>query len=209
MNYGEIKTLVQNAIHRSTTKIVSSIPAWINSAMHRLERRNNWRCMEDEDTDTFTSAQDYITIPTRYKNIKSFFIEYNDQWYEPDRRNYRNLIKLFPDDDNLKSTPEAYAVSKAKGKVLVRPYPDTDYNYEITWRRYTADLSANSDTNFWTDNHYEILVYGALLEGEMFVEADKIKWRNMYDEMFSELKLAEKEEETEGAYQNIEYEDVV
>lgn len=209
MNYGNLKTLVESYIHRSTSQIVANIPAWINSAMHKLERRHNWACMEDEDTGSLNSATDYITITTRYKNIKSFFIEYNDRWVELDRRNYRNLIRLFPDDDNSKSIPESYSVSRAKGKVLVRPYPDTTYNYEITYRRYTADLSADIDTNFWTDNHYEILLYGALLQGELFAEADKIKWRNMYDEMVNELTVAEKEEEIEGSYQNIEYEDVV
>ena len=170
--FGTLKTKVQTFLHHVNIKDVATTPAdftgtLLNMGLHALERANNWKCMENKNTGTVDSSTDYIsgTPLTRYKEIKSFF--YRKRCLERmEKVGYAELLSYYPNGSSSKGIPKACAHSPADSKIWVRPYPDATYSYTLITYNYTADMSTDSDTNWWTDNNgWEILMYAAVVEG--------------------------------------------
>jgi hypothetical protein len=197
MTYAALCSKVADYLNR--TDLTNQCKDFVNMAMHRTEREHNWKCMAYNATGNFTSSIDYISEPTRYKATKSLLITVNSTRQVGLRRTDWTYLKEFDSyGSNSKSEPTHYAFDNANSKIMVRPYPVGTYAYDLDYWAYTIDLSADSDTNFWTDTAWEVLLYGALLESEPFLVNDtRIKtWTDFYIDSVTRLKKAERREES-------------
>ena len=199
MNFGTLKSRVASYLHRDD--LTSIIPDFVNAAMHRLERNHNWNCMKTKTTGSTTD--DYISLPTRYKDTDSLFVIANSQYYPLTKSSYSHMISIYPEGSSSKDRPEVFATLIGDSKFYLRPYPDAAYSYELIYYAYTADLSADTDTNWWTNNTWELLLYGALIEAEPYVINDErmLTWKALYDNILGDLSMAEENEVFSGIQQ--------
>ena len=166
MNFGELQTQVSNKIGYGDQS--SKIPTYINSAIHQLEDEDDWPHMESKLSGNLTTSVDYVAIPTRYKNCKyRLFVTDSDKQKPVVKCEYDALIEANPYGSTKKDLPLRFAEKPSESNFIVRPYPDKTYAYELLVNVYSADLVANSDTNYWTDNKWEIVMYGALIQFEL------------------------------------------
>ena len=166
MNFGQLQTQVSNKIDYGdqTTKI----PTYINSAIHQLEEEDDWPHMESKLSGNLTTSVDYIAIPTRYKNCKyRLFVTDSDKQKPVVKCEYDALIDAHPYGSTKKNLPLRFAEKTSESNFIVRPYPDKTYAYELLVNVFSADLAADADTNYWTDNKWEIVMYGALIQFEL------------------------------------------
>lgn len=166
MNFGQLKTQVQNKIDYGdqTTKV----PTYINSAIHILEEEDDWSHMESALTGNLTTSVDYIAIPTRYKSCKNhIFITDGTRQKAVVKADYGEMLLLYPDGSSAKSLPKRFARKESESKFIVRPYPEKTYAYELLANVYSADLVADADSNWWTANKWELVMYGALIQYEL------------------------------------------
>ena len=165
MNFGELQTQVSNKVGYNDQS--EKIPTYINSAIHQLEQEDDWPHMETRATGNLTSSQDYIAIPSKYKNVVTLKITDSDQEIFLRKGSYETIINLYPFGITSKACLKRFAKKKSESNFIVRPYPDKTYAYELISNNYSTDLSASSDTNYWTDENWEIVMYGALIQWEL------------------------------------------
>lgn len=176
----------------------------INMAMHTLEQRFNWKGMESRTSGNLTSSVDYITAPTRYKEMKCLIITENNRQKVLAKKDYKDLFAVYYDGSNVKREPEAFCYSPVDTKIIVRPYPDTTYAYELLTYNYSADLSADSDTNYWLDNAWEVLLYAAIVEGGNFLRIERLAdFVGILEQKLGVLRLTEIKEQWAGSYHSI------
>lgn len=87
-------------------------------------------------------------------------------------------------------------------KILIRPTADTTYTFEAEGYQYSPDLDTTVYTsNYWTNNHWDIVLMGALLEGEAFnINDSRIgTWRTRWEQKLMSLIKAEKNSNLSGS----------
>ena len=216
MNYVQIKEKVADYIVRPDL-LTTVIPDVVNMVLHDLEQdpEINWKHMEVKQTGTVTSASDKITIPTRYKETKSLFLKGTNMGNRRvllEKTSYLDLMINYPDDENSKSVPEKYTLSTADSSIILRPYPDTSYDYEWITYNYSADLSGDTDSNsnWFTNYAWELLLYGSLLEMQGYIQnperlTDISIWQGLYTRRLEKLKSASASEDWAGSYQRVSF----
>ena len=209
--FGTLKTKVQTFLHHANIKDVANADfsgTLLNMGLHTLERSNDWKCMENINTGTVTSSIDYIsgTPLTRYKRVKVLFFNVDGTLKEMGKAGYAELFSYYPYGSSSKGVPRACAHSPADSKLWVRPYPDATYSYTLLTYNYTADMSADSDTNWWTDNNaWELLMYAAVVEGGILLRDNFLQgFAGTLGEKINSLINTENKEELSGSHQNVQ-----
>lgn len=212
MNYTQIKSKVADYADRQDM-LTTVIPDIVNMVLHDLEQdpEINWKHMEVKQTGTVTSSGDKITIPTRYKESKSLFLKGSNLGNRRlllDKTSYLDLMIKYPDDENAKTVPAEYALSTADSSIILRPYPDTSYDYEWITYNYSADLSGDTDTNWFTNYAWELLIYGSMFEMEPYIKNperlnDMPIWQGLYTRRLERLKRISASEDWAGSYQRV------
>ncbi len=200
MTFGQLKSKVLAYLNR--TDLIDIVGDFINIAMRKLEKDNsafgNWKCMEKRKQ-TVTNEQ-YISIPTGYKEPIWFSVIENNLYYPIKKVSQLDILENVY-DSTQKGRPLYYATIYATQEFLLIPAPDKEYTFELYYYGYTPDLVDDSDTNWWTENAWEVLLYGALLEAEPYLYGDEkriILWKSMFDDVLTRLRKAEQAETYAG-----------
>ena len=191
------------------------IPDMMNMALHDLEQdpEINWKHMEVKTTGTLSSSSDTIAIPTRYKEVKFLSITVNDTRHWLDKTSYSDLMSEYPYDATVKTIPEKFALYTASSVFFLRPYPDSNYSYELTTYNFSADLSSSSSHWFIT-NAWALLLYGSLLELAPYLKSEEALaqipiWQGMYERRLEKWKRISASEDWAGSHQSINYKGAV
>lgn len=183
----------------NVTNLTAQIPDFINMALHDIEGDWNYKCMEVRMTTSTADA--YITMPPGYKDTKWFKVLVDTQYRNLAKDSSDNAIANHPDLTNGTGPPEVFSTMTSSSEFLVRPTPDTTYTFEGIFYCYTADLSNNTDTNWWTINSWEALLFGALFFAAPFIKDDPrvATWKVYYDAATKALRDAESNENIGGS----------
>jgi hypothetical protein len=196
MNFTELKASITSLIDRSDYDIKAGV--FINSAIRGLEQRRNWLGMERLLSGTLTSSVNSIDIPEKYKSVK-YFIVPDSGIKILDKRSYDFIKANFP----TPGIPSCFATLKAINKFIIGPTPRQDYTYELIYNRYSNDLTDASPTNFWMEDMWEIVYYGALMRYELDsgsklnlgTEEAPMSPTLLYEQAYTMLSMAENNEE--------------
>ncbi len=200
MTFSELKNKVINYLNRPDLSNI--VGDFINMAMHRLEKENsgfgNWKCMEKRKT--VTTSEPYISIPSRYKEAIWLKVIDGNRYYDLSKTSPQTALSLYPYIDESKGRPVIYSTIMATNEFLVRPTPDKEYTFDLYYYAYTADLVNDDDTNWWTENAWEVLLYGALGEASPYLVNDEriAVWKGFYDISIARIMQSEKNEEFSG-----------
>lgn len=212
MTYSTLKTLVADTLVRDD--LTSSIPNFITSAQRKIERgdpigierpiitKGDFKCMKAYATGALTSGSPYLTLPTRYKTTQAFYVVSNSEHKLLNKKSLKYALTVYPNLTNDTGTPSIFATDDANSRFVVRVTPDSAYTYHLWYYNYLAELSADGDTNWWTINAWEMLLYGALMQAEPFLRNDsRIEtWAGMLEQSIRGLMLSELKEESGGGY---------
>ena len=212
MTYSTLKTLVANYLDRED--LTSSVPNFVTSAQRKIERgdpigidrpiisKGDFKCMKAYATGALTSGSAYLTLPARYKTTQAFYVVSNSEYKLLNKKSLRAALTMFPDLSNDKDTPSIFATDDANSRFVLRATPDSAYTYHLYYFNYLSELSADGDTNWWTDNAWEMLLYGALMQAEPFMRNDpRIEtWAGMLEQSIQGLMRSELKEESGGGY---------
>ena len=219
MNFGTLKARVAGYLNRDD--LTSQIPDFITIAQRKIERGDpieaaglvinpagNYNCMRTEATGTLTSASPYLAFPTRYKDIINFWVIDDNNQYSLVKDSKAHAIELYKDLTGAAGTidrPKIFSTDWVNSRFILRPTPDTTYTYYLEYYNYLAELSLDADTNWWTSNCWEILLYGALLQAEPYLvnDARAIVWAGMLKNALDGLAIAENREIFNGSPQSI------
>lgn len=220
MTFAELKTKLADYLNRDDLSSVTG--DLINMAMHILERgifqradgalmKHSFRCMKARTTTALVSGTHTVTNPfPRYKEMINAHIMDTTNYRYPalQRESYDYALALYPNLTEATGRPliftEAPAVESSLTpdiaptlNILLRPTSDASYTLDMTAYQYSPDLDGITyTTNWWTQNAWELLLYGALLQAEAYLVNDTRLpvWKAFYDNAVSHLVMAEKQE---------------
>jgi hypothetical protein len=182
MTYAELKAKVAAYLNRDD--LTSYIPGFIEMAQRKIERGGDYAvnnrivkvsgyydCMK---TRKYTSTSDMeITLPSDFLAPIGLWAVISDEYTPLARRLPEEIWATYPDPTNHTGTPEEYTILIGENEIIVRPTPDKSYTFDFQYYKSLTVLSDDADTNAWTTDYWEILLYGALLEAQAFLIADE------------------------------------
>jgi hypothetical protein len=181
--YAGLVTAVGTWLNR--TDLDAMVPNFIALLEARLNRI--LRVPEMEANDTLTPADGVATLPTDWLQIRHVYIDAScDTEVVPVP--YSTIRRDYP----LASTgrPQVYAVHE--NEIHLAPLPSDDAEEELTVLYYEKipALSAQNTTNWLSESHPDIYLYGALVMAEAYIWDDErlhTLWRPAFDEAIGEL----------------------
>ncbi len=202
MDFSTLKTTTADWLNRSD--LSSQIGDFINIAIRKIENspKHNFKYMKSYATGPFVSGDYTLAYPTRYKAIQAFYVlDTNNKYIRLDKQTLSHALSRWPYISEFKDFPEMAADDDANSQFIIRPTIDQTYTYNLYYYAYSAELSGDTDTNWWTDNYWEVLMYRALHEASMFVKDvnEAQIWMTKFDEAFGDIVDVQIDNEWEGS----------
>jgi hypothetical protein len=178
-NYSELKTAVANWINRDS--LTALIPDFI-----ALAEIKTWRKLRlpvnEVVTEINISATGTITIPTDYLELKSMVLLTNPE-RELERRPYYELRRRQGDT----GIPRYFA--RKDQQWVFGPLPDGTYAVEVYYYKFLDALSDANTDNYLVDNAPDILLYGALWQGYLYLKDNEnaSRWKGRWLEAMNEV----------------------
>tara|TARA_R110000824_G_scaffold144678_2_gene312687 strand:- start:151 stop:765 length:615 start_codon:yes stop_codon:yes gene_type:complete len=134
----------------------------------RLSRElQNCPALQKHVTSTLTVSDPFVTKPSDYVSSISFQVLSSAAARNPlEYRDVSYINEYWPTRTST-STPKYYA-DWNDGFFLIAPTPSAALNLELNYRSRFDALSNDTATNWLTDNAYDALLYGALIEAAVY-----------------------------------------
>lgn len=172
------------------TSIDGMIKRAIDKARIRIQRdliaRGGHRNMETVDTTLTTTANvEYIDFPTDFLGHRTFMLTTNPlvvlEFLDPASlwKQYQSPTLAKPEKFTIVGTRRAY----------IRPVPDSSYTTRLLYYAAISSLSADTDTNWLIDGHWDLYISAAMLELSLDLQNDdRIQfWKGDYDQKMNDL----------------------
>jgi hypothetical protein len=189
MDYGQLQAKVADYLNRNdlSTQIAASILLCVKD----LETRHNWEYMRTSQAFTATTDS-YLTLPTGYKEAICMYVTYDSINYAMSQISQPYMESVYISAGST-GKPEYYSINKSDSYIYVRPYPDTSYAYTLWYWKRSTELSASADTNWWTINHWDVVLAGTMVDLSMLIkDLDSAAiWQTRYEKAIAALRIAE------------------
>lgn len=202
MNFQELQSSVASWLNRDN--LTGIIPTFIRIAQLQLERNKRLELPYMHKESILTISNNYeLTIPPNYKKPDYLFVvDSSGRRVTMNKVELRGAWTRFPYQSSNLSIPVIYATADGGSKFVVRPTPDTTYQYIFGYYAYSASLQNPEDTNWLTINAFDVLLYGALLQASPYLKSDDriVTWGNLYSANVNDLIDTYKDEKHSGGY---------
>jgi len=204
MTYAELKTAVEEWSEYSESTFVSNIPLFIRLAEERILKNVQLSVFRKNATASTVASDQYLACPTDFlapfslslegSSGGKFFLEFKDP----------SFIQFYNPDSAVTGQPKYYAQYDVDNFILAAT-PDDTYTAELHYMYRPASLTvgADSGTTWLSENAEVALLYGALLEGAMFMkgEADVIQnYNQRFQDAIAGLKMMGEAKEVTDEY---------
>jgi hypothetical protein len=211
MNYGELKSAIQDYTNNTGTDFTATIPTFVKQAEQRIYRSANLPVNRKNVAGSMTSGSQYLAMPSDFLFPLSLSItDASNQIFLLNKD--ANFIRSAYPNASTTGTPKYYGTF-ASDTFIVGPTPGLNSagsNYVTELHYYympnsIVDVSDDSSTSWLGTNADTALLYGSLVEAYTYMkgEADLMQLYNQrYTEALQLLKI-----EAEGRMTGDEYRD--
>ena len=167
--FGELKTKIQKRLQDAlgTAVATSDVADAINTAVRYWKRQKFW-FNESSETINLTTGNPLISgIPD------DFQFELSENGFVIEKSQLRYPLKKVPivqyDIEDIEGSGIPCIYTWKAGSFYVYPYPQEDYDMVMHYIKDYDDMAADSDTNDFTINADQMIMYEALsrLHGEL------------------------------------------
>ena len=192
MNYGELKNLVKQYLHRED--LTDYIPSWLEWAHGIIQKNKIFRYQQAEfdakvlDSSTYEYDLDsdfkISSTTTKCKRIAHILIEQvsdNTRVSELEKKEYPYFEEAKSKIDN-KGTEYPLIYTRWHNKIRIYPAGSSDYQMIILGYRELPFYTADNDEDYLSINYPQLLVLGALSYAEPFIKDEQRAqyWMAMY-----------------------------
>lgn len=172
--YGELKQAIQDYAEYDETTFVNNIPLFIRMAEERIIKQVQLSLFRKNATTTAVASQQYLFCPNDFlapfslsltgADGDKFFIEFKDP----------SFVQEYNPDPTTEGQPRYFAQFDLTNFVLA-PTPDADYTAELHYFYRPASITtlADSGSTWLSQNGEMALLYGALLEANIFLKGEQ------------------------------------
>jgi hypothetical protein len=191
--YSGLKTTLASWLVRSD--LSTELDDFIDLAEERLSR--DLRIRATEATLNVTIAGGVAALPSNYVQLKHVHISGDPiQPLEPKESTW--IFDQFP---TRTSNSKPRYIAEDGANFVFGPYPDSAYVLGgAYWSKPTA-LSSSNETNEWTDNCPDVLLWACLCETAPFLMNDEriLVWEGKYEASKNRITRAEKKRTRKGS----------
>lgn len=189
MTYTSLVADVTLYLERSDAQTINQIPSFINLAESIIS--DELKILGQQQTVTTTLVQGSPTLqkPTRWRKTTSVNVTVAGERFPLLLRKYEYMRNYWPN-------PTQEEVPKFYGDYdfdhwFIAPTPDDNYAIEILYYEKIQPLDATNQTNWFTINAPQAMLYGTLLQAMPFLKNDsRVQlWQALYDRAIQTLKL--------------------
>lgn len=189
MTYNELYDAIQDYIEAGDADFLANIPNFVESAEQKIYNAVQLPALRNNVTGTLTSGNQYLTLPTDFLAPHSLAIALDTGEYQYLINKDVNYIREAFPFPAVTGAPTHYAIFSDTSLIL-GPTPDDSYTAELHYFYYPESI-VTAGTTWVGDNYSNALLYGALVEANMFVkgEADMTaSYQTQFDDAMAQLK---------------------
>lgn len=203
MTYGQLKQAIQDYTQYNETSFVNNLPLFIRLSEERILKNVQLSLFRKNATANASTGNKYLACPSDFLAPYSLsyevdgdkvFLEFKDV----------NFVQTYTPDGADAGFPKYYAQFDVNNFIL-GPAPDTAYVMELHYLYRPESLTAGADSGVtWLSENAEMaLLYGALIEANIYLKGEADVMQN-YDKRFMEsltgIKLLGEAKETTDEY---------
>ena len=171
--YAQLKQAVQDYTEYDETTFVDNIPLFIRMAEERILKQVQLSLFRKNSTATIFSSQQYLICPPDFlapfslsltgADGDKFFVEFKDP----------SFVQEYTPDPTTTGQPKYFAQFDVDN-FLLAPTPDSEYVAELHYfyRPLSITAGAEDGTTWLSENAEMALLYGALLEANIFIKGE-------------------------------------
>ena len=158
--YGEMKARIASELHRSdltgyiSSAVLSAIAFYESSRFFRGEKRGTFSTIAAQRFYGTTTASPG-TLPDDVVEIDSITTTVNNRIYKLDQVSYEHLEDIDAGVTPLSGYPRLWAWYAEQ--IRLYPSPNAEYLMTMSYQHERPVLSADADTNFWTEDGEELI----------------------------------------------------
>ena len=189
MTYDSLVDDVSTYLERTDQATLDKIPTFIMLAEQILATEIKFLGNLTVAESTMTTSDPVIQKPARWRKTVSLNVTVAGQKYPVFLRKYEYLREYWPDATQTE-VPKFYC-DYDYDHWLVAPTPADDYAYEVLYYERVQPLDSSNQTNWFTQNAPQALLYGTLLQAMPFLKNDERipMWQAQYNQVVQTLKI--------------------
>tara|TARA_A100001391_G_scaffold54155_3_gene33025 strand:+ start:310 stop:960 length:651 start_codon:yes stop_codon:yes gene_type:complete len=175
MTYSELKTNIASFLNRSD--LTDQLDLFIDQAEAEINRRVRTKDMVKRANAVL--EQQYLTLPSDWQEAINVEITSND--FSPVfQQSIESLDVYRKSVDNSSGQPIYFAI--VDDTLEFAPTPDQNYDIQLTYYAKPTPLSDSNTSNFISNDHPDVYLYGALKHASIFLmEDDRV---NLFNDLF-------------------------
>lgn len=192
MNYTQLYNAILDYIEAGGSEFIANIPNFVKSAEQKIYNLVQLPAFRKNVTGSITSGNKYLSVPSDFMAVHSLAVignDVNDTYYYLLNKDVSFIREAFP-YPATSGRPTHYALFNEAAFIL-GPTPDATYDTELHYFYYPESI-VTASTTWLGDKFSNVLLYGSLVEANMFVkgEADMTAtYEKQFNEALDSLKV--------------------
>tara|TARA_B100000902_G_scaffold77250_1_gene82008 strand:+ start:1662 stop:2285 length:624 start_codon:yes stop_codon:yes gene_type:complete len=168
--YATLVSDIKKFMEDDGSEFADSIDTFIDITELKLSRELIVPAFRQRATSALSGNDPFITLPTDLVTLENLHLN---------ESNVRSILLLRSDEFMIEFWPNRTATGSPRyysyydnTTLYVAPTPATNINVEISYRRRLPGLSGSNTTNWLSENAFDCLLYGCLVEASSFNRND-------------------------------------
>jgi len=193
-SYTNLRTAITNWLDDQTGRYTSLLDDFIDMGEARIYRELRIRAMETALNATISGG--VIPVPSDYIELKQAYID-GSSVRVLERKPAEWVLRKYP---KRSADAKPFFIARDAGNFIFGPFPDSVYTVIGTYYRRLPSLSSSNETNWFTDNAPDLLLFACLCEAEPFIGNDDRfpLWESRYQAAKAQIIREEKHEAMSG-----------
>ena len=189
MTYDSLVDDVSTYLERTDEATLDKIPTFIMLAEQILATEIKFLGNLTVAESNMVQSDPVIQKPARWRKPVSLNVTVNGEKFPVFLRKYEYLREYWPSATDTE-VPKFYC-DYDYDHWLVAPTPADDYAYEVLYYERVQPLDSSNQTNWFTQNAPQALLYGTLLQAMPFLKNDERipMWQAQYTQVVQTLKI--------------------
>ena len=189
MTYDSLVDDISTYLERTDQATLDKIPTFIMLAEQILAMDIKFLGNIKVAESTMTQSDPVIAKPARWRKTVSMNVTVAGEKFPVFLRKYEYLREYWPEATQT-DVPKFYC-DYDYDHWLVAPTPADDYAYEVLYYERVQPLDSSNQTNWFTQNAPQALLYGTLLQAMPFLKNDERipMWQAQYNQVVQTLKI--------------------
>ena len=192
MTYETLYNTIQAYAENTEQLFVANIPVFVEQAEKRIYNTVQIPALRRNVTGTATAGNKYLSLPDDYLSTYSLAaIDTNGDYYYLLNKDVNFIREAYPTASDT-GQPVHYAIFGPNSTMpneltfILGPTPDDQYYVELHYYYYPESITtASSGTTWLGDNYPMCLLYGALVEANIFLKGEADLQQN-YEKLFTD-----------------------